>query len=110
MKRTLKRELKVPEIASMEAIETGQLHAGLRGDFRSADLLCSSSVQKSTPVTGWVTCGGEGRPVLSGTGCYSSVVVPDWGPGSGGCIVCCGCLWLTELQVPVVEDAVLLLT
>jgi len=44
MKRTLKRELKVPEIASMEAIETGYLRGGLGGDFRSADLLLTSSL------------------------------------------------------------------
>ena len=43
MKRTLKRELKVPEIASKEAIETGYLRGGLGGDFRSADLLLTSS-------------------------------------------------------------------
>ena len=50
MKRTLKRELKVPEIASMEAIETGYLWGGFGGDFRSADLPLTSFLQKSTPV------------------------------------------------------------
>jgi hypothetical protein len=42
MKRTLKRELKVPEIASMEAIETGDLWEGFGSDVCSADLLLTS--------------------------------------------------------------------
>ena len=61
MKRTLKRELKVPEIASMESIETGDLWEGFGGDFRSADLPLTSLLQKSTPITGPVSDCGEGK-------------------------------------------------
>ena len=60
MKRTLKRELKVPEIASMESIETGDLWRGSGGDFRK-DLPLTSLSQKSTPVTSPVIDCGEGR-------------------------------------------------
>ena len=65
----------MPEIASMEAIETGYLWEGFGIDFRSADLVLTSLLQKSTPVVNAVIGCREGRFVLSGMSCYSPMVV-----------------------------------